>query len=147
MRLTRFTDNALRALTFLALDPATPSTAREVAQRMRLSEDHLVKVIQRLSALGYVETMRGRGGGVRLARPAAEIRIGTVVRECEDNLTLVECFAPETNQCPIAPVCGLAPALDEALRAFLAVLDRYTLADFTANPRRLWRLLPAGDTA
>ncbi len=143
MRLTRFTDNALRALVFLALDPETPSTAREIATRMRLSEDHLAKIIQRLVALGYVETTRGRGGGVRLARPAREINIGRVVRECEDNLNLVECFAPESNQCPIAPVCGLAGVLDEALRAFLAVLDRKTLADFTAHPGAIWRLLPA----
>ncbi len=146
MRLTRFTDNALRALVFLALDPGTPTTAREIAARMRLSEDHLAKIIQRLAALGYVETTRGRSGGVRLARPAQEIVVGRVVRECEDNLNLVECFDPVTNKCPIAPACGLASALDEAMRAFLAVLDRRTLADFVTRPRAL-RLLLADDDA
>jgi Rrf2 family nitric oxide-sensitive transcriptional repressor len=80
---------------------------------------------------------------VRLARPADKIIVGDVVRGTEDNLTLVECFDPATNQCPIAPACALAPALDEALQAFFAVLDRHTLADLTARPRSLTRLLVA----
>ena len=108
-----------------------------------MSEDHLAKVVGRLAALGYVDTQRGRAGGVRLARPAADIRIGDVVRETEDNLCLVECFNPETNRCPIAPACGLAGALDLALRAFMAVLDAVTLADLVREPRRLETLMPA----
>jgi Rrf2 family nitric oxide-sensitive transcriptional repressor len=144
MRLTRHTDNALRALIYLGIHAEEqPARITDIARRMGMSEDHLAKVIARLAQLEYVETTRGREGGVRLARPAAEISVGRVVRDTEDNLNLVECFAPESNQCPIAPACALAPALDEALGAFLAVLDKYTLADLIAKPRALSRLLVA----
>ena len=108
-----------------------------------MSEDHLAKVVGRLASLGYVDTQRGRSGGVRLARDPADIRIGDVVRECEDNLCLVECFDPDTNQCPIAPACKLAGALDRALQAFLQVLDGVTLADLSREPKRLDKLMPA----
>lgn len=143
MHLTRFTDNALRCLTYLALHPGETETVGVIARRMALSEDHLVKVVQRLAHLGYVETMRGRGGGVRLIAAPADINIGAVVRKTEENFRLVECFDPTLNTCPIAPSCGLAPALDEALTAFLAVLDRYTIADFTQQPKKLHKLLIA----
>jgi len=143
MRLTRHTDNALRSLIYIALHDEAPSRITDISRRMGMSEDHAAKVIARLADLGFVITLRGRTGGVRLARPAAEINIGQVVRATEDNLNLVECFDPVTNQCPIAPACALAPALDEALNAFLGVLDRYSLADLTAKPRALERLLIA----
>ena len=143
MRLTRYTDNALRALIYIGLHDAAPSRITDIARRMGMSEDHAAKVIARLAELGFVTTLRGRLGGVKLARPAAEINIGEVVRETEDNLNQVECFDAEHNQCPIAPACALAPALDEALTAFLAVLDRYTLAQLTDKPRGLQRLLIA----
>jgi Rrf2 family nitric oxide-sensitive transcriptional repressor len=143
MRLTRHTDNALRALIFLAINDEAPSRITDIARRMGMSEDHSAKVIARLAEMGFVTTLRGRSGGVRLARPAAEINVGLVVRATEDNLNLVECFDPATNRCPIAPACALAPALDEALSAFFAVLDRYTLADLAAKPRGLERLLIA----
>ncbi|WKW12800.1 Rrf2 family transcriptional regulator [Pseudogemmatithrix spongiicola] len=144
MRLTRHTDSALRALIYLGIHTEeAPARITDIARRMGMSEDHLAKVIARLSQLGYVETIRGRDGGARLARPASEIVVGAVVRATEDNLNLVECFDPATNQCPIAPACALAPALDEALTAFLAVLDRYTLADLVAKPRGLTKLLIA----
>ncbi|MHB8839738.1 MAG: RrF2 family transcriptional regulator [Gemmatimonadaceae bacterium] len=143
MHLTRFTDNALRCLTYLALHPGETETVGTIARRMALSEDHLVKVVQRLAHLGYVETMRGRGGGVRLIAEPAQINIGTVIRQTEENFRLVECFDASLNTCPIAPSCGLAPALDEALKAFLEVLDRYTLEDFTRSHRKLVKLLIA----
>lgn len=143
MHLTRFTDNALRCLTYLALHPGQTETVGTIARRMALSEDHLVKVVQRLAHLGYVETMRGRGGGVRLIVAPGRINVGAVVRETEENFRLVECFDEASNTCPIAPACGLAPALDEALTAFLSVLDRYTLADFTKSPKKLHKLLIA----
>jgi len=142
VRLTRHTDNALRCLTLLAMRPEVPVTVGEVARRMRMSEDHLFKVIGRLVQLGYVKTQRGRSGGVRLAKPPREIRIGRVVRETEESFALVECFTPETNQCPIAPACVLATTLDRALKAFLGVLDELTLADLVRQPRRLERLMP-----
>lgn len=142
MRLTRHSDNALRALIYLGIHADEgPARITDIARRMGMSEDHLAKVIARLAQLGHVETLRGREGGVRLARPAAEIVVGEVVRGTEDNLNLVECFDPVNNQCPIAPACALAPALDEALSAFFKALDRYTLADLTAKPRSLTRLL------
>ncbi len=143
MRLTRHTDNALRCLTYLAVHTDRSVPAGEIARRMRMSEAHLLKVISRLSQLGYVRTVRGRAGGVRLARKPESIVVGDVVRDLEDNLALVECFDPETNQCPIAPSCSLARALDRALTAFLAVLDDVTLADLTKHPRQLERLMPA----
>ncbi len=143
MRLTRFTDNSLRCLVYLGIHDQSLSTIADVARRMAMSEDHLMKVVQRLSQLGYVQTTRGRNGGIRLVREPADIRIGQVVRETEDNLNLVECFDPEANSCPIAPACSLPRALDAALRAFLAVLDDYTLADLIRQPRRLERLLIA----
>lgn len=129
MRLTRFTDNALRALIFLALRPDEVTTVGEVARKMGMSEDHLLKVVQRLTQLGYVRTIRGRNGGMRLARDASTIVAGEVVRQTEDNLQLVPCFEPNHDNCPISAACGLAPALDEALQAFLGALDRYTIAD------------------
>lgn len=143
MRLTRHTDNALRALIYLAIHDAEPARITDIARRMGMSEDHVAKVVARLADLGYVATTRGRNGGVQLARTAKAINVGSVVRDTEENMTLVECFDPATNQCPIAPACALAPALDEALTAFLAVLDRYTLADLVAKPRSLTRLLIA----
>jgi len=143
MHLTRFTDNALRCLTHLALHPGETVTVGEIARRMALSEDHLVKVVQRLAHLGYVETLRGRGGGVRLIATPESINIGAVVRETEESFRLVECFDPGSNTCPIAPACTLALALDEALGAFHRVLDRYTLADLVKSPRRLVKLLIA----
>ncbi len=147
MRLTQFTDNALRCLTYLSLHEGESSTAREIAQRMGMSADHLVKVVQRLAQLGYVETSRGWKGGVRLVRPAAEIRVGDVVRHTEQSFALVECFGEGEIMCPIAPMCHLAPVLDEALQAFLAVLDRYTLADLTAKRRQLLAAIHDGPAA
>lgn len=143
MRLTRYTDNALRALIYIGLHDEAPSRITDIARRMGMSEDHTAKVIARLAELGFVTTMRGRTGGVRLARAPEDINIGQVVRATEDNLALVECFDPAVNQCPIAPACALAPALDEALTAFLGVLDRYTLAQLVEKPRGLQRLLIA----
>ena len=141
MRLTRYTDNALRCLTLLALSPDEPLTASEIARRMAMSQHHLFKVISGLAGLGYVETRRGRLGGVILARPAEHIRVGRVVRDTEETFALVECFSPETNECPIASACELARTLDRALSAFLAVLDEVTVADLVAQPRKLERLL------
>ena len=141
MRLTRYTDNALRCLTFLALRVEEPATVGEIAVRMQISEAHLFKVIARLAGAGYVKTQRGRSGGVRLARKPEMISVGAVVRVTEESFALVECFTPETNQCPIAPACKLARALDRALAAFLGVLDDLTLADLVRSPRKLEALL------
>lgn len=141
MRLTRFTDNALRALVYLALAPDDVPTVGVVARQMGMSEDHLLKVVQRLTQLGYVQTIRGRRGGMRLARAADTIRVGELVRQTEENMQLVACFEPGNVECPIAPACGLAPALDKALQGFLSVLDGYTVADLIAKRSELTTLV------
>lgn len=127
----------------LGLEPDQCITVHAIAVRMNMSYEHLVKIVQRLAELGYVETVRGRNGGVRLARPAELIRIGELIRQTEENLTLVECFDPATNTCPIAPACTLSGVLDDALQAFLGVLDRKTLADALAPRDHLVQLLRA----
>lgn len=146
MRLTRFTDNALRCLMYLGIADSDPTPAGVVATHMGMSEDHLVKVVQRLAQLGVVSTVRGRGGGVRLALPASEINVGAVVRATEENMCLVPCFEEGDGACPIASACGLAPALEEARAAFLARLDQITLETLLA-PRRRLRALAGLDGA
>lgn len=141
MQLTRFTDNALRCLIVLGLEPDTCVPVPEIAERMNMSYDHLVKIVQRLATLGYVETERGRSGGVRLAVPPADVNLGALVRQTEGNLGLVECFTTEVHTCPIAPSCRLAGVFTDALQAFLAVLDGRTLEDVLKPRRELRQLL------
>jgi Rrf2 family nitric oxide-sensitive transcriptional repressor len=144
VQLTRHSDYSLRVLIYLALDPERLVTIEEVARSYEISKAHLMKVVHRLGLAGYVETVRGRKGGLRLAKPAGQIRVGDVVRSAEENLALVECFEPATSRCAIDPACGLRPVLHEALESFLATLDRYTLADLVARRRApLVRLLEA----
>jgi len=128
MRLTRFSDYALRVLIHLGLKDGRQASIREIAEAYDISEAHLMKVVHGLAGLGYVATSRGRGGGLRLARPAKAICIGAVVRDTEDDMALAECFT-SGNTCPIAGPCRLQGMLREALEGFLAVLDRYTLED------------------
>ena len=135
MRLTRFSDNALRCLMFLGLSDRPISTVGEVARRMSMSEDHLLKVIKRLSQLGLVQTVRGRNGGVRLACPTDQINIAEVVRATEDNLAIVPCLDAHDEACPISSVCLLAPAVEEALSSFFGTLQKYTLADLVKERR------------
>ncbi|GEP09037.1 Rrf2 family transcriptional regulator [Methylobacterium gnaphalii] len=127
MRLTRYTDYALRTLIYLGLNEPRSSSIAEVAQAYGISENHLTKVVHQLGKLGLIRTTRGRGGGLRLGKPAEDIVIGAVVRQTEDDLALVECFA--SGACAITAPCRLRKALGEALAAFLSVLDGYTLAD------------------
>ena len=127
MRLTLYTDYALRSLIYLGLNESRQASIAEISRAYGISENHLIKVIHRLGQLGLVKTSRGRGGGLRLAQPAEKIVIGDVVRQTEEDLALVECFA--TGACMITRACRLKGILGEALAAFLAVLDRYTLAD------------------
>lgn len=131
MRLTRYTDYALRTLIYLGLNASRVSSIAEIARAYAISESHLTKVVHQLGRIGLVQTTRGRGGGLRLARPASEIVVGAVVRQTEEDLALVECFA--NGACAITPSCRLRKVLGEALAAFLAVLDRYTLADLLAE--------------
>jgi Rrf2 family transcriptional regulator, nitric oxide-sensitive transcriptional repressor len=137
MRLTTFSDYSLRTLICLAV--RGQSTIADIARLYGISEAHLNKVIHQLGLAGDIETIRGRGGGIRLARLPETINIGTVVRRTED-LALVTCL--EGGVCLIASCCALQTALKEALAAFLAVLDRYTIADLASSPA-LARLLEA----
>ncbi len=130
MRLTTFSDYSLRTLIYLAVE--NQSTIAEIARFYGISEAHLNKVIHQLGLAGDIETIRGRGGGIGLARPPETINVGTVVRRTED-LALVTCL--EGGACVIASGCMLQTALKEALAAFLAVLDRYTIADLASPPR------------
>ncbi|WP_232627873.1 Rrf2 family transcriptional regulator [Methylobacterium sp. Leaf118] len=132
MRLTRYTDYALRTLIYVALHEPRQSSIPAIARAYGISESHLTKVVHQLGRIGLVHTIRGRGGGLRLGRPPEEIVVGAVVRATEDDLALVECFSG--GACAITPSCRLRRVLGEALAAFLGVLDRYTLADLLGGP-------------
>lgn len=136
MRLTRYSDYSLRVLTYLAVRPGQLATIEEISQAYGVSKAHLMKVVHELGRGGFLETTRGRGGGIRLARSPEEITVGDVIRQTEDNLDLVECFDPATNRCRIEPVCALRGVLAEALGSFLATLDGYTLADLVSRRRK-----------
>lgn len=140
MQLTRFTDYGLRVLIYLAARPDRLARIEEIADAYGISRGHVMKVVRRLVGHGYVESLRGRGGGVRLARPASEIGLGDVVRKTEENLALVECLG-DHGSCVIESACGLQHALARALEAFLSTLDGYTLEDLIKKPRKLARLL------
>jgi Rrf2 family transcriptional regulator, nitric oxide-sensitive transcriptional repressor len=136
MRLTLWTDYALRTLIFVAARGDRLATIAEVAESFDISKAHLMKVVSRLGQRGYLETLRGKGGGIRLARPPAEIRVGTVVRDTEEELAVMGCLA-ETGFCRIEGCCVLRRALREATLAFLQTLDGYTLADLLSPGARL----------
>jgi Rrf2 family nitric oxide-sensitive transcriptional repressor len=127
MRLTRFTDYSLRTLMYLGRHDGCLVSIADVAHAYRIKENHLSKVVAHLARIGLIETVRGRRGGTRLARPRAQIRVGEVIRGTEDNFAVMECFA--SDACPLTGECRLAPAIQQALDAFLAVLDCYTLND------------------
>ena len=137
MRLTTFTDYCLRVLMYVGIRNGELATIDEIAGCYGISRNHLMKVVYRLGQLGYVETLRGKGGGIRLALDPAAINLGALVRETEDELALVECLQASPGSCRILSACVLKGALGEALDAFLAVLDGYTLADLLAPRRRL----------
>ncbi|SJM56332.1 Nitrite-sensitive transcriptional repressor NsrR [Brevundimonas diminuta 3F5N] len=122
MRLTRYTDYAMRVLLYLGARQDRLCSIAEIAQAYGISQNHLMKVVSDLVNAGYLVSVRGRFGGVRLARPPDQINVGAVVRHTEDGFDLVDC-----GSCIIAPACGLTGALHQALAAFMKVLDGYTL--------------------
>ncbi len=140
MRLTGFTDYTLRTLMYLALQPDRLVTIADIAGAYNISANHLMKVVHQLSVAGDIITMRGRRGGLRLGRPASEINIGAVVRRTEPDMALVACFE-SAHDCPIDSRCVLQRAMRDALGAFLAALDRYTLADLVTPKQALAELL------
>lgn len=145
MRLTHFTDLSLRLLMFLAVKPNGLATIQEVAGRYGISRNHLMKVAQQLVKEGFVESVRGRGGGLRLKRLPSEIRVGDVVRATEDDFRMVECFEAGKTSCTLLPACRLKGVLGEALAAYLGVLDQHTLADLTTPSHPMRRVLGLPD--
>jgi len=132
MKLSRYTDYAIRVLTYLAAHEDRLCSIREIAQCYGISENHLMKIVHDLGRAGFIATSRGRGGGLRLGRPASAIVVGELVRHTEDGFDLVDCA-----RCLIGSACGATAVLREATDAFLAVLDRYTLADVVDQRQRL----------
>jgi Rrf2 family transcriptional regulator, nitric oxide-sensitive transcriptional repressor len=141
MRLTVYTDYSLRLLIYAALEPDRLINISEVAEAYAISRTHLSKVVHRLAVAGYLVTVRGKGGGLRLALRPEAIRIGDVVRESEPDIALTPCFNPIDAPCAIRPRCVLRRALQEARTAFFCVLDSYTLADLVAPGNSLRTLL------
>jgi Rrf2 family transcriptional regulator, nitric oxide-sensitive transcriptional repressor len=140
MQLTLFSDYSLRVLLYLAAHRESPVPISQISAAYDISQHHLVKVVQRLLAHDLVQTVRGRSGGLRLAREPSDINVADVVRATEPHSNLVECFDARTNTCPIDAACGLKRALLRAQQAFFAELEQYTLADFTARAPALIRL-------
>jgi Rrf2 family nitric oxide-sensitive transcriptional repressor len=147
MRLTLYTDYALRLLIFVALQPGRQATVAEAAKAYRISEFHLRKVTQQLARDGWLESRRGRGGGIALARAPSQIGIGAVVRSMEEDFALVACFPGGAGDCVIKGLCPLTGALQQALDAWFAVLDATTLSDVIARPKRLAQMLLPQETA
>jgi Rrf2 family nitric oxide-sensitive transcriptional repressor len=145
MRLTVYTDYSLRLLMYLAVKDDGLATISEIAKSYGISKNHLMKVAYQLGVAGYVETVRGRGGGLRLAKPVEAIGLGDVVRRTEPDMALVQCFQPVEAPCAIRPACVLRRALERAGSAFLDVLDGYSLADLVKPRAPLRSLLSIDD--
>ena len=140
MRLTLYTDFALRVLIQVGLDDGKLTTINDIAQTFGISKAHLMKVVNDLGQKGYLDTVCGRNGGIRLMRQPRDINIGQVVRDTENQLDVIGCLGHE-GYCPIERVCVLRGALRDATSAFLAVLDAHTLADLIKPQRVLSSLL------
>lgn len=141
MRVSLFTDYGCRLLIHVAARDPELVTISEVARAYGIPRNHLTKIAHELGRAGYLDTVRGRNGGLRLARVAEEITIGEIVRLGEGSSPLVECFDHATNTCVITPACRLKHMLSEANEAFYAVLDRHTLAETVTRPREILGLL------
>ncbi|WP_374353263.1 Rrf2 family transcriptional regulator [Chitinimonas sp.] len=134
MKLTSFSDYTLRVLMYLAVNTDRLATIQGIATSYGISESHLTKVVHHLAKTGVVESIRGKGGGIRLALQADQIRLGRIVRESEGGSPIVECFAAD-NQCRISASCKLAGILKQSFDGFFQSLDQYTLADLIESPR------------
>ncbi|HEY9097990.1 MAG TPA: Rrf2 family transcriptional regulator [Thiobacillus sp.] len=141
MQLTRFTDYSLRVLIYLGLQQDRLVTISEIASNYDISRNHLMKVVHQLGARGYIETVRGKGGGMRLARRPELINVGDVVRDAEENMDIAECFNP-SKSCPLLPTCVLRTVLTEARKSFLATLDFYRLSDLLVSQPALTGVRP-----
>ena len=135
MKLSLFSDYSLRTLLFAALK-GSDFQIDDVTAAYGISRHHLAKVVQNLARLGYLETWRGRHGGIRLAKPPEEVALGELLRKTEEGSVLIECFDPESNTCPITNCCRLKSVLASALHAFYSELDRYHLSDLITDKYR-----------
>lgn len=144
MHLTKFTDFSLRVLIFAAIKEPELASIKQVAEAFNVPETHLKKVVHVLSLGGYLDSVRGKGGGFRLAREPAAIKLGEVVRYTESDFKIVECFDEDTNCCRISSACTLKFVLKEAVESFFGVLDRYSLADLIEPKAAVRRLLDFG---
>ena len=136
MRLTNFSDYSLRVLIYLAIKQEKSSIA-EVSRSFNVSENHLVKVVHRLSSLGYVHSIRGKNGGIQLGRDPERINLGKIIVQLEPDFDIAECFNEVSNACRISPVCRLKSVLNKAQKAFLRTLGKYSLADVIKNKSEL----------
>jgi Rrf2 family nitric oxide-sensitive transcriptional repressor len=136
VQLSLHADYGLRVLIYLGSHPGEVVSTKQISGAYGISKNHLVRVMQTLGEHGYIRVIPGRSGGVTLARDASKIRLGEVVRDAEPNLHLVECFDKKTNTCPIIDVCGLRSHLHHALDAFIAELNKLTLADLLTPARQ-----------
>jgi len=147
MQLTQYTDYSLRVLIYLGINPDHRCTITEISEAFDINRNHLVKVVHNLSSSGWITTIRGKSGGMLLSFAPEQINIGAVIRHTEPHMDLLECFNHEENSCVISPACKLRHALYKARKAFLDVLDSYTLADVLTNPDDLNMLLNAAPIA
>ncbi|MEI2298815.1 Rrf2 family transcriptional regulator [Ensifer sp. MJa1] len=139
MRLTKYTDYAMRLMIYLGSRPQGLSSIREISEAFSISQNHMMKVVQDLANAGFLVSVRGRNGGIRLARPANEINLGALLRQTEELTDLIDC-----EGCRIAPACTLPVVLSEATAAFVAVFEKYSLADLVRGRSALGALLGFG---
>ena len=137
MKLTHYSDLGMRLLMYLALNKGEVVTIQEVSDRFAISKNHLVKISHQLTKSGLIESIRGRNGGVRLARAPEDINVDEALHATEDNFDLVECFGPDSHRCIISDVCKLSGVLDKASAAFFAVLRQFSLADLVKNEQEI----------
>ncbi len=135
MRLTMFTDYSLRTLMYLSQHQDRVCTAREVAERYNISLNHIVKVVHKLSQLGFINSMKGKNGGITLNRPPEEINLWDLVKKLEPDFTIVECFDSNSNTCRIVSACGLRTIFQDAMQSFASTLAKRSLADAVAKPQ------------
>lgn len=143
MRLTLFTDYSLRTLMYLLQHPDRVCTAREIAEKYNISLNHIVKVVHKLSQLGFIDSMKGKNGGIKLSREPEKINLWHLIKGLEPDFTLVECFNSNDNTCLVVSACGLKSIFHEAALAFANTLEKYSLADAVAKPQLFAELLIA----
>ncbi len=134
MRLTMFTDYSLRALIYLSMNQDRVCTAKEIAGKYDISLNHMVKIVHKLGQAGYISSMKGKGGGIRLNMPPEKINLWQVIKILEPDFNIVECFDSKYNSCNIVSACGLKIIFEESMRAFCGTLAKYSLADAIAKP-------------